>query len=387
MNSNYLLYSILGLVGLCSISCTTDDIPPTPERDAGSIYLRASVESKTSSRAPFDPTDGSGNSLDAPTMSHPLDVSVWASTNSEMFPNEGENGSDGTVAIHTNAHFQSGAPQLLGEAIYPKDESTNVYFVGLHPKSVDGGNSWTASDDNRAASYTFTGKDDVMFAPQIYGTYGIDFDNSPQFHFHHLLTWLNVEMVADKDEEDITQRETVSAAWGKIKSLAIVSKDKVTISKLKDVTNDNYADYVHFDGSQDQEISFFYNDTDNPFPGTDGFSIPTTKTAVAYVMCAPVDAEHTYIVDGQDVLKPEYTLHLKTEKRTLDIPVDLKVSEGENKSNYFIGSTMGKRFTLLLNFKMGNVISVSATISLEGNSDWFTHGTGSNDIKEEDIDE
>jgi hypothetical protein len=48
---------------------------------------------------------------------------------------------------------------------------------------------------------------------------------------------------------------------------------------------------------------------------------------------------------------------------------------------------MGKRFTLLLNFKMGNVISVSATISLEGSSDWFTHGTGSNDIKEEDIDE
>ena len=36
-----------------------------------------------------------------------------------------------------------------------------------------------------------------------------------------------------------------------------------------------------------------------------------------------------------------------------------------------------------LNFKMGNVIGVSAAISLDANTDWFTHGTGSTDLKEE----
>lgn len=400
MNSNYLLYSILGLVGLCSISCTSEDISPSTDKDADKIYLSARVDSKHSTRMPFDPIDGSGNSLYAPTTTQPLNVSVWASTNSGVFPNEGKNGSDGsdgTVAIHTKAHFQSGAPQLLGEAIYPKDESTYVYFVGLHPKSVDGGNSWTASDDNRAASYTFTGKDDVMFAPQIYGTYGIAYESSPQFYFHHLLTWLNVEIVADKDEADVEKREAVSAAWGQIKRLTIVSKNQVTICNLNEATDTDYATHVAFEGNEDQELSFFYNNTDKPFPD-EGYTIPTTKSVAAYVMCAPVQAEYQHTVDGQDVLKPEYTLRLETEKRTLDIPVDLRksdldtnndgeVSDEERKNAYFTGSTMGKQFTLLLNFKMGNVISVSATISLEGNSDWFTHGTGSNDVEEEDIDE
>jgi hypothetical protein len=46
---------------------------------------------------------------------------------------------------------------------------------------------------------------------------------------------------------------------------------------------------------------------------------------------------------------------------------------------------MGKQFTILLNFKMGDVISVSTDISVGGDTDWFTHGTGSGDLTENEL--
>ena len=83
---------------------------------------------------------------------------------------------------------------------------------------------------------------------------------------------------------------------------------------------------------------------------------------------------------------PEYILHIETEGRgQLDIPIDLKVNDGDSEGTYFTGSTMGKQFTILLNFKMGDVISVSTEIKVGGDTDWFTHGTGTGDLTENDL--
>ena len=102
--------------------------------------------------------------------------------------------------------------------------------------------------------------------------------------------------------------------------------------------------------------------------------------------------------DADEKMVPEYTLHIETENRTLAIPVDLRIadivdknndgviSDEERKAAYFLESTMGKQFTILLNFKMGDVISVATMISVGGETDWFTHGTGNGDIGEEDLD-
>ena len=92
-------------------------------------------------------------------------------------------------------------------------------------------------------------------------------------------------------------------------------------------------------------------------------------------MCAPVVGEH------QDALQkpvPEYTLHLVTENRELDIPIDLKNSDGSS----FTSSTMGKQFSILLKFKMGNVITVLTDIKVGGELDWYTHGTGTGNVTE-----
>lgn len=398
MKRDFLHIILGGLLASVMTACQQDvpNVEQTDE-DASRIYLSAGIGNSESTRAPYYPTDGNGEPLHAPTLEHPLNVSVWASTTSGTYPNSELNGNndDGTVAIHTDAHFQSGDPQLLGEAIYPKaqtqgETAKKVYFVGLHPLSNQT-NSWTATNDNKDAQFTFTGKEDVMFAPQISGSYGTEFDQSPQFHFYHLLTWLRISMVAylGEDEENSTtltedekklKREKVSNAWGKITELTLKNqKDIITISNLGEATTSNYTSHVTFaTESSDKSFALYHTGTDDVFPGTNRYAIPVNKTDAAYVMCAPVLGKEE---DKFENPVPEYTLHIKTEHREMDIPLDLKGDE----RNLFTGSTMGRVFNILLRFKMGDVISVSTEISVGGDADWFTHGTGTGDLTEDNL--
>lgn len=395
MKANY-LYIIMGFVWAGMMACTEEVPNMQMEEEASRIYLSAGVGGRVSSRAPYYYKEGE-NVLTTPTVEHPLGVSVWASTTAGAYPDSKLNGSTGTVEIHTNAHFQSGNPQLLGEAIYPQKgqngQHPSVYFVGLHPQSEN----WaTLEDDHSKALYTFTGMEDVMFAPQISGTYGTDFENSPTFHFYHLLTWLRIEMAVDKymqkeegeEEKDITlKKDAIRQAWGKIERMTISSKNKVVVDLTKLVNSDATelpADVATFSENL-ASFNFYQTGTDNVFPVTEGSDIPIDETEVAYVMCAPVDAEYKASVQGYDeeILIPEYTLTLKTSNRNeMTIPIDLKINSGTEESSYFTGSTMGKQFTILLNFKMGNVISVAADISLAADTEWFTHGTGTSELEE-----
>ena len=374
MKGNY-LYIACGFVLASMMACTNDTPGIRPmDEEASRIYLSAGVgEPVVSSRTPYQ--------YEVPTMSQPLDVSVWASTTSGSFLHkEGKNGSDGTVAIHTQAHFQSGAPQLLGQAIYPKNDNTPVHFVGFHPKS----DAWTLLDGENSASYIFTGREDVMFAPRISGAYGTAYENSPTFHFRHLLTWLRIEMIADMDEEDVENRKAVAEAWGEIVSMTISSKNQVTVNNLSE-EGFNSSNVIFSGDAPDMKL--YHTGTDDVFPNAGSQMIPYEKlTEVAYVLCAPVVGED-YIVDaGKEVKVPEYTLHVKTTKRDVYIPIDLMKIDG-NAVSPFTVNTMGYQFIIQLNFKMGNVIGVSAAISLDANTDWFTHGTGSEDLEEKDFNE
>ena len=362
----YLLYiAMSGLLASGLSSCRQDASGwEQPNEEARRIYLSAGVDNAVSSRTPYHP----GGSV--PTMAHPLNVSVWASTDSIVFSDLGKDGRDNSVAIHTDAHFQSGNPQLLGAAIYPA--TGTVYFVGFHPKSKEGA-SWDAVNGDKDAQYTFTGKEDVMFAPQISGAYGTDYEQTPQFHFYHLLTWLRIVMVADKDESDVINKEAVSDAWGKIKSLSLINtKNTVTIDNLDTAT---YRSVTFTPEESNVEMSLYNVGTDEVFSDK---QIPTTETEMAYVMCAPVQGVQK---DAWGNPVPEYTLHIKTEHREMDIPLDLKGNGGE----LFNENTMGRMFTIVLNFKMGDIISVSMEIFVGGDADWFTHGTGNGDLKEGDL--
>lgn len=371
--------SVLLLFSGVFLSCQQDGIWVDDAMGDRSIYLSATIENTVRSRAPYQ--------LNSPTMDKPLWVDVWASTTPFSFPNpippKDGKGANGEVALHTQAKFTAWKEQLLNAAVYPKRDGTPVFFVGLHPQG------WTSSDGKRA-SYTFTGREDVMFAPQIFGEYAenIEVATWPTFTFKHLLTWLRVEMVAENED--------ISKAWGKIKKLTVKSQQGVVVGL------DNYATGYSVSGVSDEEafnaahdvtftgeavdMSFYKTDTDDAFEFSDedGYTLQgpygndniyDKVEEVAYVLCAPVAATAT---DATDNTKPtsEYVLSVTTDKRKVDIKVDLQLASGTP----FEGSTMGRQFTVLLRFKLGNNVSTTAIAT-----DWVNGGLGNGEFIEGDI--
>lgn len=368
---NNMKKKFFAICGLCIlvISCSDEaaDIGTDPSQR---IYLRATVENGiVMSRSPF--------SLSNPGEENPLEVAVWASTTQGEFKDLGEKGSSGVVALHTMAHFSNGSEQYLNDAVYPGN-GTPVYFVGLHP-ATETEPGWTTDAAGAIARKTFDGSEDVMFAPQISGVYGGNVDTWPTFRFNHLLTWLRVKIKAES--------EAVSESWGKLKSLKVkCSKGNIVEIDLKKYDSDYYnpddtntpdaalENCVSFSDGEGVTLDFYETGTDNVYlDGTDQTTWQTLPydnyEEVAYVLCAPVVATALNI-DG--VTTTEYTLIVETERRRIEVPVDLM----NDASSCFEGSTMNHQFTLDLNFKMGNNIFITAFVS-----NWAPGGISHGDIE------
>ncbi len=356
------IYCIICGLGLLFFSCREEEADFYAD-PAQRIYLRATVENAIPmSRAPFSPL--------APDENNPLKVAVWASTEPNVFKNLNKNGSSDNnyeVALHTKAYFSNGKEQLLYDAVYPKPKSETeqggeVCFVGLHP-----GIGWTTDDAGTIARKTFNGSEDVMFAPQEKGRYGQNTTERlwPTFKFKHLLTWLKVNVKSDGEE--------ISDAWGRLQSLKLKSSagNTVTIDLSKEYSPvynpDSQENCVTFSSGDGVTLDFYKTGTDDVFldetDPTTWYPIPyNSLKEVAYVLCAPVIASEKN-VDGEQSY--EYTLIVKTERRTVEVPVDLKA----NESTCFNGSTMKYQFTLNLNFKMGNSIVLTSRVT-----DWNIGG-------------
>ena len=343
-------FCIICGLGMLLFSCQQEETDLSTD-SAQRIYLRAAVENNAvKTRAPFSST--------APDRDAPLYVEVWASTTTNEFKDLGKDGTDGTVALHTKAHFTNEKEQLLDDAVYPKDKGT-VYFVGLHP-----GTGWSDSGNGMIAKRTFNGSEDVMFAPQISGVYGgnVGVDKWPTFTFKHLLTWLKVKVKAESED--------ISDAWGKLKSLKVKGEygNTVTIDLSKEYSQEGC---VTFSSGNGVELYFCKTGTDDAYQNA-SFTIPydteakkTEAKEVAYVLCAPVTASDK---DSEGNPTSEYTLIVETERRTVEVPVDL-MDLKEEALSYFTGSTMNCQFTLNLNFKMGDNIIVTASVN-----DWEVGG-------------
>lgn len=380
---------ILGIIFLLA-SCEKN---PAVSSEGQPIYLRAFLSEIYQTKTPYEGT--------TPTMSNPLNVDVWASTTADIFKNEGWTGHDdgkghkGMVSIHTQGHFQSGDPQLLSQAIYPVPESGNVpapvYFVSMHPQSTED-KAWTtpSSEENKGkiASYTFTGCEDLMFAPQVSGTYdtgdqGQIVTNSPTLAFKHLLTRFTVKMgITLGTGENLMD---VQNAWGPVTDLKIQAYNSQSgaLEALNTVTIDLTKGESF---SYDSDLAYSYVDKTNPnassigscmdfysigkdvkFPEGNSYVLTDQKPELAYVMCAPVEASAE---DGMY----EYLLTVTTQKRgEQEIILDLKNTD----ATYFSGSTRGKHFGITLNFKKG-----SAIVTVVNVNEWENGGYGSGDIED-----
>ena len=367
---------------ICLISCQQNGLDTV--QVGAPIYVAASVGGSTMTKAPYMPMDNKGHMVETPSPEHPLKTDVWGSTTSYIFTEEFYDqektrpwdGSDesGKVAIHTDATFQSGDPQLLRAAIYNKNTKPTVYFVAFSPIS-QGAEKWVASEDGKSASFVFSGNDDVMFAPQVQGTYATDYSKSPVLSYSHLLTWLRVEMQAESKE--------VSDSWGAIKSMTIRSNSNVKIDLQKEAyNNDGTYNFENAVFSEETDLNFYKTIEEESYDGaqvtmkkkfTDevftDIKVPyLKKEELAYVLCAPVVGTDKKVVDGEEIDAEEYVVTISTDKRNVAIPVDLRhMVSGVVQP--FLGSTRCMQFTLSLNFKMGNTIYLTSSVQ-----DWKVGG-------------
>ena len=367
---------------ICLISCQQNGLDAV--QVGAPVYIAASVGGDSMTKAPYMPENNQGHMVETPSPEHPLKTDVWGSTTSYIFTEEFYDqektrpwdGSDesGKVAIHTDATFQSGDPQLLRAAIYNKNTKPTVYFVAFSPIS-QGAEKWVASEDGKSASFVFSGNDDVMFAPQVQGTYATDYSKSPVLSYRHLLTWLRVEMQAESKE--------VSDSWGAIKSMTIRSKSNVKIDLQKEAyNNDGTYNFENVVFSEETDLNLYKTIEEESYDGaqvtmkkkfTDevftDIKVPyLKKEELAYVLCAPVVGTDKKVVDGEEIDAEEYVITISTDKRNVAIPVDLRhMVSGVVQP--FLGSTRCMQFTLSLNFKMGNTIYLTSSVQ-----DWNVGG-------------
>lgn len=348
----YISSAILPVITACS-----DNLRGLPAVDEDSkVYIAAQISQRPQTRTPYVPVDDDNTYPDAPTYADPLYAAVWASSTPYQFIDGNKPGSetDTYVAMHTKATFQNRGPQLLSDIIYSKS-GQSIYFVAFAPQT-----GWNCSADGKKAWYTFDGSEDVLFSHQIEGKYGNRDDAGnliwPVLRFHHILTWLRFEIISENDE--------VSRTWGKILGISISGKVTAEID-LSSAYDEGVPDAnISFTGDA-TDLQLYRKDTDTPFPGSAGYEIPFAEAEeAAYVLCAPVTA---YEANPEKVTEPieEYILSIRTENRTVEVPVDLKISD----TGYFSGTTMGKQFTIRLIFKMGDNITVAAKLD-----DWQNGG-------------
>ena len=317
------------------------------------VYIAAKTDLSVSTKSPY-------NGTTTPTVSAPLKSIVCVSTDNMYFRPDGPNGTSegGEISKHIHVEFQSSQGQSLNDIYYNKDFIQEVYFTAIYPEL-----GWNFSEDFSSVSTTFDGTKDIMFAPQVIGRYVADEpaqkkeNQIPTLNFKHMLTYLKVEIGAAG--KDVIESEAISQAWGKIRSMTISCQNSISIN-LADGT-------ANFTGEKG-EMNFYKPNSDVVFPGTDGYVIPSTSTAAAYVLCSPVMATN----DDPD-FPYEYAITLETDNRHVVIDIDLKNAADA----YFSGNTAGYQFTIGLNFKMGNNIAVSAKID-----SWETGGIGTGSIEQ-----
>ena len=360
-------YNYILLLFLISIYACQNDLSELPSSKGEAIMVSANVSLPATTRAAYN--------SETPTSDKPFDAMVWASTTTCDFPyndNSPDNGSNGVVGYHATVNFQNGSNQLMRDGVVYPSDNRDVYFIGLYPNS-----GWSDNhngNSNTSTSFTISGKEDVMYAPQVTGHKNASTDPThPSLHFFHLLTWLRIEVYAEN--------ASVASSWGKLTDLKLTNQQRTLgialSSTVPDTSSDdfatrlgNVATKVSFSGATDV-LSFYATGTDNAF-GTEypsGYTLTTEPTEVAYVLCQPVSATE----EISELPTNEYVLQLTTEHRSnVTVNVDLKTAS----ETWFTGSTMGHQFVLKLKLCAGGYISASASVT-----DWVTGGYVTHDVE------
>ncbi len=315
-----LLYVLLATV---VSACSNDDVKVVNDYD---IALRAAVvniESSAVGRAVVSAKDNEYRG-EVPTSENPLDAKLLFSLTSGDYHHATIPAAPTFLPCHTTIQYTNGLMTIpepyngvaLNTLRYPTTNE-NVYCVGVYPVA-----DWTIEDDGNggtAISRDIVGNEDLMFAPQIAGSWNSHFGTQ---NYNHILSWVKVIVCAT--DQDVLE------SWGKITQLSISSASKVNIG----LSGENAV--INYTGSKSIDMI----DDTNPT------ALKITNQEVGNVFCSPTT---TFTVNVATEFKPT------PRSVTISIPKDIYGNT--------ITEPAGRLFILTLYFNKFDIITGVCTLS------------------------
>jgi hypothetical protein len=308
------------------LSCTKIDLMMR-----GEIVLRASVRSMNNvTRTAYSSTDFSA---------HPLDVLVPASLTNGDYTHLY---CPGTMTFGGNAIGATYNKPVEGNYWYP-DKTMPVYLSGLYPSA-----GWTGAEGTW--TFTLTGKEDVMFAPQVSTTLEDVWDNKyAVLEFAHQLTLMRLWVYGDRDVAGLIRLKTIRL----IKACGAELPTTVT-ARLNGTQTVGFAV-----PEQPAPLPCYIAGTDEPYALAEGSEYPLTVTVSeqAYILAPPVTA-------ANDAEAKEYTFvigYLDGANREITQQVDIDLRH--NDATSFNGTTAAHAFNITFRFIAGGQIQPKANLT------------------------
>lgn len=328
MKGRFLIYMALG--GAMCWSACSEDGGLSPDKQTEDISLSATVEEvKMISRS----VDDDAYTGTVPSADNELNAAVWFSLISGSYP-EADGETAYNIPVHTGINFRSGTatfPDELTEDKRPKYPTDNspVYCVGFYPNT-----GWELEgDDPTKAIHAITGKQDLMFAPQITGSWDSHFSTQ---HYRHLLTWLKVCVCTTTAE--------AGGYWGNLKKITLKG---VPVSLTVDLTKKEKETDDDDEFIQKDAVEFSVDKEDVSILDGDIELALTTKD-VASVFCHP---------------QKEYYLDIECENGTAtNVKVTLTPLTDTVEEKAKLEYPAGLQYVLILYFHPFNVVDGVCTL-------------------------
>lgn len=334
MKRRYFIY--LATMGCMCWSACSEHEAIVPEQVAEEISLSAVVdEVKLLSRAL---NDGAYTGT-VPSADNELEASVWFSLTPGYYPeNLPDDATDAmkkleaetNIPVHGVINYVSGTatfPESTSEADKPKYPVGNesVYCVGLYPSDEQ----WTLGADSKTVSRNITGNKDLMFAPEIKGSWNSHFGSQ---QYRHLLTWLKVCVCTTTSE--------AGNYWGKLKKITLKNVPKsLTIDLAKAEGSDFDLKNTITYSTEQYNPSIFEHET--------GIDLAITTKEVASVFCHPSST---------------YTISIECENgKTIDKKIELTALKDDEKG--WLDYPAGLQYVLILYFHPYNVVEGVCTLN------------------------
>ncbi|MDL2265261.1 fimbrillin family protein [Parabacteroides sp. OttesenSCG-928-G07] len=340
MKKSLFLLSLVFLLGACSSDENT--IIEPENTDPVEIMLSAkSLSIGVETKAPYE---GSTSTLDETPLTARVISSKTSGNYSTIY-------SDGSITFNAAATATAySTPLTSGTAYYPAN-GDSLYLIGVYPA----GTAWGTPNATSIAA-TFTGKEDLMYAAQASGHKNLVTNaNAPVLAFNHLLTLLNLSIIAED--------AAAISAWGAITSITLSSTNLATVTPSTGgiaITGENATMPFYFRTGENADVAI----------GADDKTITLSESLdenIAYSIVGPVNA---------NISTTDYLLTIKSANNTtgINVPIQLMDNNQPTPAPYAL-TTEGKSFDIKLTFKATQIV---ATATVEA---WTESGGADIDIK------